>query len=412
MTSMRPWYRDLCLSAFTVLGFALPIGGALLMAVGTFLGALRPLGDLLASLFALAALAAGVLVVALVYRYVRARGATRLRTAYALLVLVWFPLWGLVVNHTMLDARCIRNGCNVTPHRPFAEPWVVAPVILHGFSALAFAISRRRPGPLRPVTEVLVLSAMLVGVVLHTALQVQLGAEFIALGLVMFPIGLPVISPALTVGLLAIELRDRLHRRGAEARASVAQVGEGAYRVAEVTVADTRTGIHGVWAWRTFSGATVLLGVYGVLSALLTGRMAAGVMAFTQTCGHTFSQLPVREIPVDCHYLCTVAARGHPWLVRPERMGIRAGKPIVVNRQLAVANAFEELLHARWPRFGRCCRTAYDRLALPVSRWIRWRVLADLVYLAMKPAEWLFYVALLLLDPGDPEARIARMYRP
>ena len=35
----------------------------------------------------------------------------------------------------------------------------------------------------------------------------------------------------------------------------------------------------------------------------------------------------------------------------------------------------------------------------------------DLVYLAMKPAEWFFYAVLLLLDRGDPEARIDRMYR-
>jgi serine/threonine protein kinase len=35
----------------------------------------------------------------------------------------------------------------------------------------------------------------------------------------------------------------------------------------------------------------------------------------------------------------------------------------------------------------------------------------DAVYLVMKPAECVFYLALLLLDPGDPEARLTRMYR-
>jgi hypothetical protein len=97
--------------------------------------------------------------------------------------------------------------------------------------------------------------------------------------------------------------------------------------------------------------------------------------------------------------------------VRPERFGQRGGLVIVVNRQLATANAFEDLLHERWPRFGRLARRVYDRLGLPVSRYLRWRWLADFVYLAMKPAEWLFYVALLLLDRGSPEARIDRMYR-
>jgi len=90
---------------------------------------------------------------------------------------------------------------------------------------------------------------------------------------------------------------------------------------------------------------------------------------------------------------------------------VRRGQVILVNRQLAVANAFEDLLHARWPRFGAFARRVYDRLGWPVSRWIRRRWLADAVYLAMKPAEWAFYVALLLLDPAAPEARIGRMYR-
>ena len=121
--------------------------------------------------------------------------------------------------------------------------------------------------------------------------------------------------------------------------------------------------------------------------------------------------MAVTVIERDCHYLCTVAAQGHPWLVRPERMGVRNGTPIVVNRQLAVANAFEDMLHTRWPRFGRLCRQTYDRVGLPVSRYLRRRWMADVVYVAMKPFEWCFYAALLALDPGAPEARIGRMYR-
>ncbi|WP_394840396.1 DUF6688 family protein [Pendulispora rubella] len=75
---------------------------------------------------------------------------------------------------------------------------------------------------------------------------------------------------------------------------------------------------------------------------------------------------------------------------------------MLVNRQLAIANAFENLLHTRWPRFGRFARAVYDRFGLPVSRHIRTRWLADAIYLVMKPAEWAFYVALLLLDSDSP----------
>jgi hypothetical protein len=157
--------------------------------------------------------------------------------------------------------------------------------------------------------------------------------------------------------------------------------------------------------------APTLLGVHSVIHAVWLQRLDGAAAVFTRTCDHVLSRIPVEVLPADGHYLCTVAARGHRWLVRPERLGVRGGKTIVVNRQLALANAFEDLLHDRWPRFGCLARRAYDRLGLPVSRWIRRAWVADLVYLAMKPAEWGFYAALLLLDRGDPEARIGRMYR-
>jgi hypothetical protein len=43
--------------------------------------------------------------------------------------------------------------------------------------------------------------------------------------------------------------------------------------------------------------------------------------------------------------------------------------------------------------------------------WLRHSLACDLTYLAMKPAEWAFYVTLLIFDSADPEQRIARMYR-
>jgi hypothetical protein len=89
----------------------------------------------------------------------------------------------------------------------------------------------------------------------------------------------------------------------------------------------------------------------------------------------------------------------------------RRGQVIVVNRQLAVANAFEDLLHERWPRFGRFARQTYDCLGLPLSRYIRFRWMADLVFIAMLPLQWGFYLFLRLFDQ-EVEARIARMYRP
>ena len=106
-----------------------------------------------------------------------------------------------------------------------------------------------------------------------------------------------------------------------------------------------------------------------------------------------------------------MAAQGHPWLVRPLRMGVRRGQPIVVNRQLAVANAFEDLIHERWPRTGRFLRRTYDRVGLPISGWLLRPLAADLVFVAMLPAQLGFELFLRWVDRGDPEARIDRMYR-
>jgi hypothetical protein len=290
---------------------------------------------------------------------------------------------------------------------------VIAPLALHIVTALAYALSRRRPERLPPAPEALTLSLLVVGATLQTVLGVQIGAGFIAIGLLVFPLGLPVIAPLLGAVLMAVELRDRLRRRGDEERiAPPAALATDIYRHAEhASDAPLPHVISRAWLARAVALSPALLGAYASLAALVSGRRGASIAAFTDTCDHTFSQVAVTVIHTDCHYLCTVAAQGHPWLVRPERMGVRNGHAILVNRQLAVANAFEDLLHTRWPRFGRLCRDVYDRVGLPVSRYLRRRWMADAVYVVMKPFEWGFYAVLLALDPGDPEARIDRMYR-
>lgn len=160
---------------------------------------------------------------------------------------------------------------------------------------------------------------------------------------------------------------------------------------------------------RSSSGliSAFLLGRSAVFSSLLSGVGGLYGAALTQTCDWGLSQL--RPPPMDCHYLCTVAAQGHPWLDPPLRIGERRGRPIVVNRQLAVANAFEDLLHERWPRFGRSARHHYARWGRPVSHLLRARWA---VFLSMLPAQAAFGLFLVLFDPGDPEAHIDRIYRP
>ena len=150
-----------------------------------------------------------------------------------------------------------------------------------------------------------------------------------------------------------------------------------------------------------------------VVILLLFGQKPDSVIrAFTETADWTLStKVAPPEVMVDAHYLCTVALRGHEKLVRPTRMGLRRGERIVVNRQLCVANAFEQLLEERTPRFHRAVRKFYDTYGYPVSRHIRTPLAADAVYLIMKPLEWLFVAVLYLFD-AKPEDRIARQYLP
>lgn len=131
---------------------------------------------------------------------------------------------------------------------------------------------------------------------------------------------------------------------------------------------------------------------------------------FTDTATWRFSQQahpPVLDH--KGHYLCTVAASGNPAIVKPLRFGKRNGKIIIVNRQLLVANAFEELLQDFSPKGHRVVRRAYDRYGLNLSKMLNNALLSTLTYLLMKPLEW-FFVMCLYLFCTDPERKIKQQY--
>ena len=138
------------------------------------------------------------------------------------------------------------------------------------------------------------------------------------------------------------------------------------------------------------------------------------VRAFTDTYKHGLSQLndQCNYVVGDFHFLCTVAANGHGNFVKPLRSGIRGGQPIKCNRQLLVANAFEELLEQRLPGLHRPIRALYNKVGDFIHRYYgvfnnKW--VADLVYVVMKPLEWIFVIILYVAD-RKPENRIAQQY--
>lgn len=399
---------DAAITLFLLLSFGTPVALLLAGMVGALVGVVsQPAGIVAAVILGGIFL---VLAAGRTFRWVRRTGRDRSVRVIEVMTLLVLPVWGLGYNHFLGNPECTVGACSSSSEvfRPLAEPEVLGLVVLHALTVVAYAVSRRRPGALRPRSEALVHATLLAGVLVHIVIGVHI-APWTAKAFVLPPLLLPCFAPVSTTILYAAELRGRLRRRGREAAALPEPPP--AYRHAPPEPFMPPLRMHPAGLLRAIALAPVLLGLYAVIQALWLGRASGALQVFTRTCDQVLSLRQVVIVPEECHYLCTVAARGHAWLVRPERLGRRGGIPIVVNRQLAIANAFEDLLHERWPRFGRLARRIYDRVGLPVSRYIRRPWMADLTYLAMKPAEWLFATTLLLLDRGDPEERIGRMYR-
>lgn len=135
------------------------------------------------------------------------------------------------------------------------------------------------------------------------------------------------------------------------------------------------------------------------------------IKVFTDTTTWTLSQKSHPPfLDHQGHYLCTVAACGSPQLVKPQRIGFRHGYPIIVNRQLSVANAFENVIETKFPKTHRIIRKNYDKYGYPLSKKITSRFGSNLTYLLMKPLEWLFLIFIYVFSM-KPEELILKQYR-
>jgi len=147
-----------------------------------------------------------------------------------------------------------------------------------------------------------------------------------------------------------------------------------------------------------------------VLLLLLGQDPDSMVKVFTETTTWRFSrQMHPPVLDHRGHYLCTVAVSGNPKIVKPIRLGFRAGRTIVVNRQLLIANAFEEMIQDFSPAIHRVIRRNYDVYGYNLSRRINNEGMSNLTYLLMKPLEWFFLICLYLFTE-KPEQRINRQY--
>lgn len=139
-------------------------------------------------------------------------------------------------------------------------------------------------------------------------------------------------------------------------------------------------------------------------------RPDEAIRAFLETSDWNLSQkVSPPSVEYDAHYLCTVAVSGHESIVKPTRVGIRRGQKIIVNRQLCIANAFEDLIQEKVPRFHHFIRYIYDKYGFPLAKHIKTSTQADITYILMKPLEWIFLIVLYVCDK-KPENRIATQY--
>jgi len=161
----------------------------------------------------------------------------------------------------------------------------------------------------------------------------------------------------------------------------------------------------------------LFLPILTVLSGflLLFGQKPDSIIrAFTDTYKHGLSQLDYMCDNVQCgdHFLCSVAANGHKRIVAPQRLGERRGNKIMCNRQLLIANAFEELIEEKIPKTHRSIRNNYNKVGNLIHRYytiFNIKIVADIVYVLMKPLEWFFIITLYTFDQ-KPENRIAKQY--
>ncbi|MEX6627240.1 DUF6688 domain-containing protein [Tenacibaculum salmonis] len=135
------------------------------------------------------------------------------------------------------------------------------------------------------------------------------------------------------------------------------------------------------------------------------------IKVFTDTTTWRFSQQShPPALDHKGHYLCTIAACGNPTIVKPIRIGKRHGKPIVINRQLMIANAFEDVIQVHYPKIHHFIRKNYDTYGYNLSKVINTTLKSDITYILMKPLEWLFIIFLYLFCT-KPEELIKRQYR-
>ena len=303
-----------------------------------------------------------------------------------------------IVKEVVFTADWTEQLSNYEMHAPlftgsYLSAGVLLFVFLAGFSVLRVVSVNRMP----PLVTVLCMSAVYLGVLFPLVWTVQILESVMDIYLL-----LPAVN-AVCIAMRTVLAKVREFEPDEMRKSKIDEVPF-LCRLNRFLTESKR------WPYMAFLLMLPLLGVTVLILVLFGQAPNSLIRAFTETSDWNLSrQIAPQNLYYDEHYLCTVAAGGHEKLVKPLRKGVRHGHPVIVNRQLLVANAFEQILEEKVPRIHRAVRSAYDRYGFPLARLIRSKWTADVVWVLMKPLEWLFLAVIYLCDV-HPEDRIAVQY--
>lgn len=311
---------------------------------------------------------------------------------YRIIFIVIFPLFYLLaVDQPIND--CCSDTAGFSPEDKLTI------YALIGLSVISYFTSSYRKRIFPPIPEVILNSLLIIGFILSIVIAIHTWKELFVFSVVFcFPIT--------SLFFMALKSNHKILLKYAE-----------------------DTGFHTnnkyeQFAWRVLNSDNKFLYLFFlcfpilfliIIILILFGQKPDSVIrVFTDTYEHTFSQLDYECDNVECggHFLCSVAANGHKEVVKPVRYGERLGGIIICNRQLLVANAFEELLWRKSPKVHNYIRTRYNRVGDMVHKYYYVfdnKFVADFIYMLMKPLELVFWITLYTFE-CNPENRIAKQY--
>jgi len=284
-------------------------------------------------------------------------------------------------------------------YTPFASKHLLTLIVFFGLSIGSILLLWLKENHLPPLILVLALVFVLIGVFISFAIIMQTSENTKNYGLEAFFFLLPIMYIAVA-GILSYKVIVN------EGKLAVSKIYNNSL-LNYLNVQMSKAYLQPVWVVVLLF--PVFVGVVAIL--LLFGQDYNSInKVFTETTTWHFSQQTHPPfLDHRGHYLCTIAVCGDPKVVKPLRLGKRHGHEIVVNRQLLIANAFEELIQESTPKFHSIIRALYDKYGYPLSRKITTAKSSNLTYRLMKPLEY-FFLLVLYLCIYRPEVKINKQY--